>query len=238
VCLWVEVVLDCQLGFLRLSSWILFYLPENLSANPSSNRVPSPCFSVQTFFWESPSNCLWLFLGVVERHSCCFATVRALPSNAVEFKNSEALPASEGHAVAQLVEALRYKPEGRKFDSRWCYWSFSLTYFFRQHYDPGVDSPSNRNKYQEYFLVAKGGRCVVLITLPPSCINCLEIWEPQPPGTLGPVQACNGITLPFTFYLQLYLYLTCTRKSWPRLLVGTTVIYLYFTSHWAFKCRK
>ena len=32
-----------------------------------------------------------------------------------------------GHAVAQLVEALRYKPEGRRFDSRWCHWNFSLT---------------------------------------------------------------------------------------------------------------
>jgi hypothetical protein len=27
-----------------------------------------------------------------------------------------------GHVVAQLVEALRYKPEGREFD-----WNFSLT---------------------------------------------------------------------------------------------------------------
>ena len=26
-----------------------------------------------------------------------------------------------GHAIAQLVEALRYKPEGRGFDSRWCH---------------------------------------------------------------------------------------------------------------------
>jgi len=26
-----------------------------------------------------------------------------------------------------LVEALRYKPEGRGFDSRWCHWNFSLT---------------------------------------------------------------------------------------------------------------
>jgi hypothetical protein len=26
-----------------------------------------------------------------------------------------------------VVEALRYKPEGRVFDSRWCYWIFSLT---------------------------------------------------------------------------------------------------------------
>jgi hypothetical protein len=32
-----------------------------------------------------------------------------------------------GHAVAQLVEALRYKPEGRGIDSRWCQWHFSLT---------------------------------------------------------------------------------------------------------------
>ena len=31
------------------------------------------------------------------------------------------------HAVAQLAEALRYKPEVRGFDSRWCHWNFSLT---------------------------------------------------------------------------------------------------------------
>jgi hypothetical protein len=29
--------------------------------------------------------------------------------------------------VAQLIEALCYKPEGRVFDSRWCHWNFSLT---------------------------------------------------------------------------------------------------------------
>ena len=32
-----------------------------------------------------------------------------------------------GHAVAQLDEALRYKPRGRGVDSRWCHWNFSLT---------------------------------------------------------------------------------------------------------------
>ena len=31
-----------------------------------------------------------------------------------------------GHAVSQLVEALRYKSEGRGFDSRWCHWNFFL----------------------------------------------------------------------------------------------------------------
>ena len=33
----------------------------------------------------------------------------------------------KGHAMAQLVEALRYKSEGRGFDSRWYHWNFSLT---------------------------------------------------------------------------------------------------------------
>jgi len=27
----------------------------------------------------------------------------------------------------QLVESLRYKQEGRGFDSRWCHWNLSLT---------------------------------------------------------------------------------------------------------------
>ena len=29
-----------------------------------------------------------------------------------------------GDAVAQLFEALHYMPEGRGFDSLWCYWNF------------------------------------------------------------------------------------------------------------------
>jgi len=38
---------------------------------------------------------------------------------------------------------------------------------------------SNRN----FFLGSKGSLCVWL-ALPPSCADCLEIWETQPPGTL------------------------------------------------------
>ena len=52
----------------------------------------------------------------------------------------------------------------------------------------GVDSASNRNKYQEYFLSGKGGLFVRLTTLPPT--DCLEIWEPQTPGIL---RACPGL---------------------------------------------
>ena len=54
----------------------------------------------------------------------------------------------------------------------------------------GVDSTSNKNEYQEYFLVGKGGRCLRLINLQPSCADCLQIWELQTPGTL---RACPGL---------------------------------------------
>jgi len=59
-----------------------------------------------------------------------------------------------GHAVAELVEALRYKPEVRGFD---CHWNFSLTSSFRPHYGSGVDSSSDIKEYQKYFLGSKGG---------------------------------------------------------------------------------
>jgi hypothetical protein len=40
------------------------------------------------------------------------------------FKNSVHFTAACGGAV---FKALRYKPEGRGFDSRWCHWNFSVT---------------------------------------------------------------------------------------------------------------
>ena len=36
----------------------------------------------------------------------------------------------------------------------------------------------------------KGGRCVGLTILQPSCADCFEMWKPQPPGTL---RACPGL---------------------------------------------
>jgi len=81
--------------------------------------------------------------------------------------------------VAQLVEALSYKPEGGGSDSRWCHWNYSLTLSFRPHKALGVDSALNRNEYQEYVLGSKSGRYVRLTTLPPSCADCYEIWETE-----------------------------------------------------------
>jgi len=91
-----------------------------------------------------------------------------------------------GYAVAQLVEALRYK--------RVLFPIMSLEFFIAIILPvaqwPGVDSGYNRNEYQEYFLGGKGGRGVGFTTLPPSCAECLETLEPQPSGTL---RACPGL---------------------------------------------
>ena len=60
-----------------------------------------------------------------------------------------------GDRGSTAVKVLCYKSEGRWFDSRWYHWNSSLTLSFRSHYGPGVDSASNRNEYQEYFLGVK-----------------------------------------------------------------------------------
>ena len=54
------------------------------------------------------------------------------------------------------------------------------------------------------FSWGKDGWCIGLTTLPPSSADCLEIWEPQSPGTLW---ACNR---PEHGLLYLYLCIfTC-----------------------------
>jgi len=56
------------------------------------------------------------------------------------------------------------------------------------------------------YLPDKGGRHLVMTTLPPSCADCQEIWEPQPPGTL---RACPGLSRPVEVLLYLSpIYLT------------------------------
>jgi hypothetical protein len=73
---------------------------------------------------------------------------------------------------------------------------------------PGVDSVSNRNEYQVYFLGVKCDRCIRLTTLPPSCAvvmksRNLNFLEPS-----GPLQACNGTAAPFfTLHEDQYTFL-------------------------------
>ena len=60
----------------------------------------------------------------------------------------------QGDRGSTVVKVLCYKSEGRWFDPSCCQWIFDIK-FFRSHYGPGVNSASNRNEYQEYFLGVK-----------------------------------------------------------------------------------
>jgi hypothetical protein len=57
-----------------------------------------------------------------------------------------------GHSVTQLIEALRYKPEGSGFDG-------VIGIFFDTilpaALGPAFSSVFNRNKHQKYFLASK-----------------------------------------------------------------------------------
>jgi hypothetical protein len=96
--------------------------------------------------------------------------------------------------MAQLTETMS------GFDSRWCHWYFLFILSFQLHYGPGVDSASNRNEYQEYFLGGKGGRCLRVTALHLHVPTVLKSGNLNLLETSGPVQACNGLALLFFFY--------------------------------------
>jgi len=59
----------------------------------------------------------------------------------------------------------------------------------------------------------KSSRCIGLTTLPPSCADCLKIWEREPPGTL---RTCPGLQWDCcTFLLPVGSHNTCPgRHGW------------------------
>jgi len=82
------------------------------------------------------------------------------------------------------------------------------------------------------FPEGKSGRCVGFTTLPPSCADCLEIWEPQPPGTL---RACPG--LQWDCFKLVTLWISIMGKEqvsgsklhkWPFFLSPTCLTLFYF----------
>ena len=76
-------------------------------------------------FAKDPKNCTLFRYG---KPHCNILTHVCYLFSATSFLGFNLYMAyTAGHAVAQTVEARRYKPEGRGFDFRWRHWNFSLT---------------------------------------------------------------------------------------------------------------
>ena len=133
--------------------------------------------------------------------------------------------------MAQLVEALHYKPEGRGFNSQWCQWNFSLTLSFRPYCGPGVDSTFNIYEYQEYFL-GRGVKAACAKGCQPYHLHVPTVLKS---GNLGlfessvPVQAFTGIALPFAVCCALFADSNArTNRSLFAVILGRSH-YLLFT---------
>jgi hypothetical protein len=105
-----------------------------------------------------------------------------------------------------VVKALRYKPAGRGFDSRWCHLKFFSDIILTVALWPSGRLILDQKWVPGVFPGGKGGRCVRLTTLPPSCAvvmksGSLNFLEPS-----GPLQACNGTALPL-YWLYIYVLL-------------------------------
>jgi len=92
----------------RLLKGKFYSLYEDLKVHPQEHfryfRMSSATFDKAGFAWPKS--------GISVYQNEKFRSTRRKVSN---------------DAVAQLVEALRYKPKNRGFDSRLCHWIFSLT---------------------------------------------------------------------------------------------------------------
>ena len=88
---------------------------------------------------------------------------------------------------------------------------FFIAVIFRPHYGPGVSSAS------DCFFGGKDGRCVGLTTLPLSYADSLEIWQPQPAGTLraslGLYRVCFAVVQTLSLIAgMLPYYVACIQR--------------------------
>jgi len=73
-----------------------------------------------------------------------------------------------------------------------------------------INSISNRNKYPRYILRDKGGRCIGLTTLAPSCADYLEILAVSTSWSL------KGLSRPIMEELYVYLHLFFISRGRPQ----------------------
>jgi len=93
---------------------------------------------------------------------------------------------------------------------------FLVTYSFRPHHGPGVDSAPSENEYQEHFLGVKVAGAWRWQPHHLHVPNVMETWEPKPPVSQPPGRGINytgprEVLLEFvilvfqTFFMNKYL---------------------------------
>jgi hypothetical protein len=100
-------------------------------------------------------------------------------------------------------KALRHKPTGRGFDSRWCHLEFFVDIILPVALWPWGSTHPLTEMSTNVFPGGKRGRCVGLTTLPPSCAVVMKSGNLNYLEPSGPLPACNG-----TAYLLLFCYKT------------------------------
>jgi hypothetical protein len=109
--------------------------------------------------------------------------------------------------------------------------NFSVTYSFRPYHGPGVDSALSENEYQEHSLGVKAAGAWGWQSHHLHVLNVMEIWEPKPLETSGPVMGLLYLFTSMSGQTSPFLYLFC---KW---LLPTLIYFIsqckpaYSTSH-------
>jgi hypothetical protein len=130
--LWLPAVMPFDLSWLITMDWDENTWPAcAMSASPLSCYCVVPLSGIK---WGQQLSCirnktlpqsLTVFYIIFSFHKCWHLIKNKPQCFLAVFWGYLIL--SLGHAVAQLVQALRYKPEGRGFDSQQCHWNYSMT---------------------------------------------------------------------------------------------------------------
>jgi len=139
---------------------------------PFTNPIGVALRLLEKEFW------CWICIEIV----ICMGSAYYAITSLFPFLSGVQVVTIKSHYFRNLYFPLKlFKVRDRRFDSLWAHWDFSLTWSFRPHYSPGVHSASNRNEYHGYLLGGKDNRCVGLITLPHSCVDCWASasWSPK-----------------------------------------------------------